>query len=91
MSTFKQKSSVGDTDRDQDAPIFTPSERLAFGGGFSPVETAAVAGVGRTLIFAEIKAGRLKARKVGRRTVIAGADIRAWLDALPLAGQRTAT
>jgi hypothetical protein len=29
-------------------------------------------GVGRTLIYGEIAAGRLKARKVGRRTVILG-------------------
>jgi hypothetical protein len=39
--------------------------------------------VGRTLIYSEIAAGRLKARKVGRRTVILSADLIAWLKALP--------
>jgi hypothetical protein len=39
--------------------------------------------IGRTLIYAEIAAGRLKARKVGRRTVILNADLIAWLKALP--------
>jgi excisionase family DNA binding protein len=41
------------------------------------------AGIGRTLIYSEIAAGRLRARKVGRRTVILSADLAAWLKALP--------
>jgi hypothetical protein len=39
--------------------------------------------IGRTLIYAEIASGRLKARKVGRRTVILNTDLLAWLKALP--------
>lgn len=39
---------------------------------------------GRTSIFAEIRAGRLKARKLGRRTIILDPDLRAWLAALPV-------
>jgi excisionase family DNA binding protein len=46
-------------------------------------EAAKAAGVGRTTIFFELRNGRLKARKVGRRTVIAVADLHAWLEALP--------
>ncbi len=39
--------------------------------------------VGRTKVYGEIKAGRLIARKVGRRTIILDPDYRAWLAALP--------
>lgn len=39
---------------------------------------------GRTSIFAEIRAGRLKARKLGRRTIILDLDLRDWLAALPV-------
>ena len=46
-------------------------------------EAAKAAGVGRTTIFFELRNGRLKARKVGRRTVITVADLHAWLEALP--------
>jgi excisionase family DNA binding protein len=40
-------------------------------------------GVSRTYIYREINAGRLKARKRGRRTIILREDVRAWLKALP--------
>ena len=40
-------------------------------------------GVGRTKAYEEIKAGRLKARKSGSRTIILASDAQAWLDGLP--------
>ena len=40
-------------------------------------------GLGRTLIFAEIKSGRLVARKCGRRTLILKEDLLKWLSTLP--------
>lgn len=43
-----------------------------------------VTGCGRTSIFAEIRDGRLRARKLGRRTLILDQDLRDWLTALPL-------
>ena len=46
-------------------------------------EAAKAAGVGRTTIFLELRRGRLKARKVGRRTVISVVDLHAWLETLP--------
>ena len=49
----------------------------------SPEKAAEVSGVGRTTIFAEMKAGRLPRRKVGRRTVILMDDLHRWLTSLP--------
>jgi excisionase family DNA binding protein len=40
-------------------------------------------GVGKTLTYAEIKAGRLRAVKVGHRTLILHADSEAWAHSLP--------
>ena len=42
-------------------------------------EAARLGGVGRSTIYAEIAKGNLKIRKVGRRTIIAMDDLRAWL------------
>lgn len=52
---------------------------------FSPDEFAKRHGIGRTTVFAEIKAGRLTARKIGKRTLISLADGRRWLELLPRA------
>jgi hypothetical protein len=41
------------------------------------------AAIGRTAAFAEIKAGRLIARKRGRSTIILIEDADAWLQSLP--------
>jgi excisionase family DNA binding protein len=40
-------------------------------------------GIGRTRAYEELKFGRLRARKVGRRTVITEDDAEAWLRRLP--------
>jgi hypothetical protein len=39
--------------------------------------------IGLSTVYAEIKAGRLVARKIGRRTVIMADDAKAWRDRLP--------
>ncbi len=41
------------------------------------------AGISRTRTFAEIKAGRLIAKKCGKRRLIRLADAEAWLNSLP--------
>lgn len=46
-----------------------------------------LAPVGRTKVFEAIKNGHLIARKLGRRTMVLDEDLRAWLKALPHAGQ----
>ncbi len=42
-------------------------------------ESREAARVGRTTIYQEIAAGRLIARKVGRRTIILHDDLKSWL------------
>jgi hypothetical protein len=38
---------------------------------------------GRTALYDEMNRGKLKARKLGRRTVILDEDLRRWLASLP--------
>ncbi len=47
-------------------------------------DTAMHAKCGRTTIYAAIKSGALKARKIGRRTIILDQDFRGWLASLPM-------
>jgi hypothetical protein len=46
-------------------------------------DVVALTGLGRTLVFAEIKTGHLVARKCGRRTVVLRPDLHRWLNSLP--------
>ena len=41
------------------------------------------ASIGRTKLYQEINEKRLKARKIGSKTVITASDAEAWLKALP--------
>jgi excisionase family DNA binding protein len=43
-------------------------------------------GIGRTTVYEEIRSGRLKAVKVGRRTLVPEEAGQNWLRALPPAG-----
>lgn len=60
-------------------PRASEGQRLAF----SIAEAVGISGIGRTALFSEIKAGRLVARKCGRRTIILASDLARWLEALP--------
>ena len=56
--------------------ITDTSPRLAYG-----IEQAVEAtSVGRSLLYEQIKAGKLKTFKIGTRTLIAAEDLIAWLD-----------
>jgi hypothetical protein len=56
----------------------------------SPRGVAARNGISIPTVFRELAAGRLKAKKIGRRTVITEQDEKAWIDALPAFRSRTA-
>ncbi len=53
------------------------SNRLAYG----IADVCEATGLGRSFIYEEIKADRLRAFKAGARTLIAADDLKAWLDA----------
>lgn len=57
----------------------TITSRMAYSIG----EAAQIAGVGRSLLYTEIKAGRLPVKKAGRRSLVCDADLKAWLASLP--------
>ena len=57
----------------------TPHSRRAF----SVTEFCLGYGIGRTIAYQEIAAGRLRAVKVGRRTLITRDAAEGWLAALP--------
>jgi excisionase family DNA binding protein len=70
------------------------ADRLASNGALSVDDVAAWTGVGRGTVYQEIRDGRLKIAKVGRRTIVRAADARAWLasmtsgPAYPITGSR---
>jgi excisionase family DNA binding protein len=51
-------------------------------------ELCRATGLGRTTIYAEIAAGRLRAQKCRRRTVFRVADVEIWLATLPSMSSR---
>jgi hypothetical protein len=55
-------------------------------GGMSLPEACRFIGIGRSLAFSEIRAGRLRARKIGRRTIVTREDAIMYLRSLPIAG-----
>jgi excisionase family DNA binding protein len=46
---------------------------------YSIPEFAAAHGLGRSTVYRLLRSGDLKARKIGKRTVIAAADAESWL------------
>ena len=51
--------------------------------GLSIAEACTIAGIGRTKLYEAIADGSLKARKLGKRTLILRDDLRQFLAALP--------
>jgi excisionase family DNA binding protein len=51
--------------------------------GLGIAEACAMLGIGRTTIYGLIKAGNLRAVKVGRRTIVLYADLQRYAETLP--------
>ena len=51
-------------------------------------EACAAARIGRTNVYAAIRAGELIARKHGKRTLILRTELNRWLESLPKAGPK---
>jgi hypothetical protein len=47
-------------------------------------------GICRSFAYEEVKRGRLRLTKIGRKTVVTVEDAKAWLAALPKVGRREA-
>jgi excisionase family DNA binding protein len=55
---------------------------------YSIAEACAIAGVRRTTLYKNIRAGKLRAIKIGRRTFFFQDDIRRWLEGMPMIAPR---
>lgn len=49
---------------------------------YSIEEFSALTSLGRTRVFEELKSGRLRSLKCGRRTLIPASEVDAWLNSL---------
>jgi excisionase family DNA binding protein len=47
-------------------------------------------GIGKTQFYALLKAGQIKSRKLGRRTLVAASDAQAWFESLPVSKREAA-
>lgn len=56
-------------------------------GAFSVDQFCAWASIGRSKFYQEVQEGRLRLRKVGRKSVVTMPDAMAWLSNLPAAQQ----
>jgi excisionase family DNA binding protein len=67
--------------------VFQP--QVTSRAAYSIAEVCANTGLGRDTVYGAIRAGRLVARKLGRRTIITDSDLRRFLEDLPKAGEKT--
>jgi excisionase family DNA binding protein len=66
-------------------------QRRAFKRAMSVRDFGRNYGIGRTKIYEEINAGRLRALKVGNRTLISADAAEDWLNALPAINEAEAS
>jgi hypothetical protein len=64
-------------------PLSQPATTTAIGGAMTISQFCAWASIGKTKLYAEIKCGRIRPRKLGSKTIILRSDAEAWLQALP--------
>ena len=62
----------------------TQPQFISVRAAYSIAEVMTQSGLGRDTIYKAIHEGRLKARKLGRRTVVLAGDLQAFLEALPV-------
>lgn len=53
-------------------------------GALSVDEFCAWASIGRSKFYGEVNEGRIRLRKVGRKSVVLLTDAQSWLDSLPI-------
>jgi hypothetical protein len=58
---------------------------------YSIAEFARLAGVGRSFLYEQIRCGRLKVRKAGRRTLVLNEEGAVWFANLPSASRRASS
>ena len=61
----------------------TEKQRRARQGAMSLARFSEDYAIGRTKAYEELRSGRLRARKIGKRTIISHDDAEAWLQRLP--------
>ena len=59
-------------------------------GALSVDEFCAWASIGRSKFYREVSDGRIRLRKIGRKSVVTMPDAVAWLDTLPILDTREA-
>jgi predicted DNA-binding transcriptional regulator AlpA len=64
--------------------LHTP-DTFAARGALTVAEFCSWAAIGRSSFYREVKEGRIKLRKLGRKSVITMAEAEAWLNSLPVA------
>ena len=74
-----------DQDRSSTAVIALPAGQPSTGGALDLSEWFRYGRIGRTKTYAEAKAGRLKLRKLGNKTIILRCDADEYLRSLPMA------
>jgi excisionase family DNA binding protein len=72
-------------------PVKPPKAHSAARLALSIEEVAATLGIGRTLVYKLIKAKRLRARKIGRRTIIVPEDAAEFLHSLLIINESSAS
>ena len=87
MSNHTSKTDASSSAQEPASQTSTAASSPAQGRlALSVPEAAKITGFGQTTIYAEIKTGQLRARKLGARTFITIDDLRAWLEDKPVIG-----
>ena len=71
--------------RTSTASTASPADQTITGGAMTVDQFCKWGCIGRTKLYAEVKAGRIPLRKLGSKTIILRADAEAWLSSLPTA------